>query len=90
MPKASKTQTSIFAKYLRDARNGGFMGTPHEQETPKLLTLKEASAALRVSSWTLFNLINRRQLDTIKIGRRRLVPADSITKLIDELREEAL
>jgi excisionase family DNA binding protein len=66
------------------------MGTPHEQETPKLLTLKEASAALRVSSWTLFNLINRRQLDTIKIGRRRLVPADSITKLIDELREEAL
>ncbi len=65
------------------------MGTSQEA-TPKLLTLKEASAALRVSQWTLFNLINRRQLDTIKIGRRRLVPAASITKLIDELREEAL
>ena len=66
------------------------MGTSHEQETPKLLTLKEASAALRVSSWTLFTLINQRKLDTIKIGRRRLVPVDAIAKLINELREEAL
>lgn len=59
-------------------------------ETPVLLTVKEASAALRISSWKLYDLINRRRIDTIKIGRRRLIPADELTKLIDELREETL
>lgn len=66
------------------------MVTLQESTTPKLLTINEASAALRVSRWTLFELINKRKLDTIKIGRRRLVPADAVTKLITELREEPL
>jgi len=57
-------------------------------QVPVLLTVKEASAALRISSWKVYDLINRRRIDTIKIGRRRLIPADELTKLIDELREE--
>jgi len=57
-------------------------------QVPVLLTIKEASAALRISPWKLYDLINRRRIDTIKIGRRRLVPAGELTKLIDELREE--
>jgi excisionase family DNA binding protein len=66
------------------------MSTLLEETTPKLLTLKEASTVLRVSRWKLFDLINKRRIDTIKIGRRRLVPADALTKLIAELREESL
>lgn len=66
------------------------MSTLPEEITPKLLTLKEASTVLRVSRWKLFDLINKRKIDTIKIGRRRLVPADELTKLIAELREESL
>jgi len=57
-------------------------------QVPVLLTAKEASAALRISSWKLYDLINRRRIDTVKIGRRRLIPADELTKLIDELRQE--
>jgi len=58
-------------------------------ETPVLLTTKEACAALRISRWKLYELIRNGALDTIKIGRRRFVPADAIAKLIDELREGA-
>jgi excisionase family DNA binding protein len=60
------------------------------QETPTLLTLKEASEALRISRWKLFELINKRKIDTVKIGRRRLVPADTLTRFINESREEAI
>lgn len=60
------------------------------QETPTLLTLKEAGAALRISQWKLFELINQRKIETVKIGRRRLVPADALTRFINESREEAI
>jgi excisionase family DNA binding protein len=55
-----------------------------------LLTVKEASGWLRVSSSMLYDLIHSRRLETIKIGRRRLVPADALAALITELREEML
>jgi excisionase family DNA binding protein len=60
------------------------------QATPTLLTTKEASSALRISRWKLYDLIRRRKIDTIQIGRRRLVPADALVKLVDELREESI
>ena len=53
-----------------------------------LLTVKEASTRLRVSKSKLYELINKRRLESIRIGRRRLIPADSLLKLIVELREE--
>lgn len=60
------------------------------QDAPTLLTIQEASAALRISRWKLYGLSNDRKIDTVKIGRRRLVPADTLTKLVDELREEGI
>ena len=39
-----------------------------------LFTIDEAAAQLRVSRWSVYNLIRSGQLQTIKIGRRRLVP----------------
>ena len=38
-----------------------------------LLTVEEAADWLRVSRWSVYNLIRGGQLRTIKIGRRRLV-----------------
>jgi len=55
---------------------------------PAVLTVTEASAQLRVSRWTLYQLIRSRQLDTIKIGKRRLIPASAILALIERLRGE--
>ena len=55
---------------------------------PSMLTIQEACAALRISKWTLYQLIRSRQLVTIKIGSRRVVPAAAIQALIDRLQDE--
>src|SRR5258706_16380100 len=43
-------------------------------DTSTLLTVPEAAARLRVSKWMLYNLIRARQLRSVKIGARRLIP----------------
>ncbi|GAA2398823.1 hypothetical protein GCM10010191_02010 [Actinomadura vinacea] len=57
--------------------------------TELVLTVDEAAARLRVSRWTLYDLIRSNQLRTIKIGRRRLVPADALAECLDQLSEVA-
>ena len=54
-----------------------------------LYTVDEAAAWLRVSRWTVYNLIRSGQLQTIKIGRRRLVPATALTECLNHLKEAA-
>lgn len=54
-----------------------------------LLTIDEAAAQLRVSRWSVYNLIRANQLRTIKIGRRRLVPPAAIAECIELLGKEA-
>jgi excisionase family DNA binding protein len=54
-----------------------------------VLTVDEAAERLRVSRWTLYNLIRSHQLRTIKIGRRRLVPINALTECLDQLMEDA-
>ena len=56
---------------------------------PAVLTVDEAAERLRVSRWTLYGLIRSGRLRTVKIGRRRLVPAPSITECLDVLLEDA-
>ncbi|HJP68131.1 MAG TPA: helix-turn-helix domain-containing protein [Sphingomicrobium sp.] len=55
---------------------------------PVLYTIKEACAVLRVSNWKLYQLIRSRQLATVRIGKRRLVPRDAVDALIARLRGE--
>jgi excisionase family DNA binding protein len=57
--------------------------------TTDVLTVDEAAERLRISRWTLYNLIRSNQLRTIKIGRRRLVPASAIAECLDQLMEAA-
>jgi len=59
-----------------------------EPIAPSLLTVPEACAVLRVSKWTLYQLIRTRQLETIKIGSRRCVPISAVHALIERLRAE--
>lgn len=54
-----------------------------------LFTIDEAAAQLRVSRWSVYNLIRSGQLQTIKIGRRRLVPLDALTVCLQHLKELA-
>ena len=55
---------------------------------PAALTVSEACSALRVSKWTLYRLIRSRQLETIRIRRRRLIPLAALDDLVDRLRAE--
>jgi excisionase family DNA binding protein len=50
--------------------------------TTTLLTVEEARAALRVSKWTVYRLMTDRQLETLKIGSRRLIPLDTVEQYI--------
>lgn len=60
-------------------------GTP-----PRLLTVEEACRKLRVSRWSLYQLIRANQLATVRIGRRRLVAESAIDRFIEEReRQEA-
>jgi excisionase family DNA binding protein len=59
-----------------------------EQTSFVLLTVPEACAQLHISRWMLYRLIHTRQLTTIKLGRRRLIPQAAVISLIKRLAEE--
>lgn len=50
--------------------------------SPELLTVLEACQVLRISRWTLYDLIRSRAIETIKIGRVRRIPISSISRYI--------
>jgi excisionase family DNA binding protein len=58
-------------------------------DTTELLTVPEAADRLRVSKWMLYNLIRSRQLRSVKIGDRRLVPVTALRKFLRDLEEVA-
>ncbi|WP_411112932.1 helix-turn-helix domain-containing protein [Streptomyces sp. 029-5] len=55
-----------------------------------LLTVREAARKLRISKWKLYDLIRRRLLQTIQIGRRRLVPVEAIDAYIQQITRESV
>jgi excisionase family DNA binding protein len=54
-----------------------------------LFTVQEAAERLRVSKWSVYNLIRAHQLRTVKIGRGRLVTPAALAECIKLLGEEA-
>lgn len=47
-----------------------------------LLTVNEAAARLAIGRTSLYELISRRELRTVKIGRARRVPVSAVDELI--------
>ncbi len=60
---------------------------PHSG-APVVLTVPEACEVLRISRWTLYQLIRSRKLTTIQIGRRRLIAETAVQGLLDRLQDE--
>ncbi|MBT9605904.1 helix-turn-helix domain-containing protein [Microbacterium sp.] len=54
--------------------------------SPRLYTVQEAADLLRISTWTLQKLIRERQLGSIKVGSRRLVPTEDFERFVSEQR----
>lgn len=48
-----------------------------------LLTVDEAADKLRISRWTLNRLVQERQLASVTIGTRRLIPLDDISRFLE-------
>ena len=66
------------------------MNVPRQEIPPDyLLTVQEAADRLRVSRWSVYNLIRANQLHTVKIGRRRLVSPAALADCIELLGEAA-
>lgn len=53
-----------------------------------LLNIQEVCQILRVSRWTVWNLINQRKLTAVHIGRRRLVTVTELEAFVRRLDEE--
>jgi excisionase family DNA binding protein len=54
-----------------------------------LLTINEAAARLAIGRTSLYELISRRELRTVKIGRARRVPESAVDELISrQLRDQ--
>jgi excisionase family DNA binding protein len=58
------------------------------EPAPIVLTVDEACRALRVSKWSLYQLIRSGKLETVKIGSRRVVPVTALHVLVAKLRDE--
>jgi excisionase family DNA binding protein len=56
-----------------------------DQPMAEILTVAEACSYLRISKWVLYRMIHTKQLRSVKIGRRRLIPMRSIREFIEQL-----
>jgi excisionase family DNA binding protein len=82
-PKASNSPKPKQRRLTTDDLNA------HDRAlVPVVLTVPEACAVLKISRWTLYQLIRTRQLETIKMGSRRCVPVSAIQALVERLRAE--
>lgn len=82
----NKTTASTYL--ADDSKERSAAGPQTITERPVLLTVAEAVATLRVSKWTIYQLIRSRQLDTVQIGRRRLIPLTAIQDLMNRSHSE--
>ncbi|MFC5289375.1 helix-turn-helix domain-containing protein [Actinokineospora guangxiensis] len=58
--------------------------------SPTVYTVPEAAATLRISKHTIYKLIRSRELESIQIRRRRLVPVAAVQDYISRLGDESL
>lgn len=67
------------------------MRIAHEPEARKrvLLTVENAAQQLSIGRTTMYALIKAGHVATVRIGRRRLVPADALTTYTQQLAHAA-
>lgn len=53
---------------------------------PKLLNLNEACEALRISRWSMYQLINQHRIKTVRIAGRHLITPGDLDAFVARLR----
>jgi excisionase family DNA binding protein len=54
----------------------------------KLLDINEACEALRISRWSMYQLINARSIKTVRVRGRHLIAPQDLDDFIERLRAE--
>ncbi len=64
--------------------------TNHEapQATPRLLSINDACQTLGVSRWTMYQLINRRRIKTVRVLGRHLIAPEDLDDFVEQLRNQ--
>mgnify|MGYP006280957955 FL=1 len=52
----------------------------------RLYSVQEAHELLNISRATFYSLLSSREIETVKVGSRRLVPAEAIEEFVSRLR----
>ena len=55
-------------------------------EPAKLLDINEACEALRISRWSMYQLINQRSIKTVRVRGRHLIAPQDLDDFVDRLR----
>lgn len=50
----------------------------------EMLTVKEAQQMLRLSKQSMYNLVNRPDFPTVRVGRKILIPVGKLKEWIDK------
>jgi excisionase family DNA binding protein len=75
---------SIQSTGFGDAERGaGLLNSPKWADH-NTFTIHEAAEILRISKWAAYEAAKKKELPTIDIGRRRLVPRRSLERLLDQ------
>ena len=61
----------------------------YEPIRPRLLDINEACEALRISRWSMYQLINQRRIKTVRISGRHLITPEDLDAFVESLREGA-
>ena len=59
---------------------------PAPTEPARLLDINEACQVLRISRWSLYQLINQRRIKTVRISGRHLITLEDLDAFIADLR----
>ena len=56
---------------------------------PKLLSINDTTRVLGIGRSTVYEMLAKGTLESVRLGHRRLVVADRITALVQSLREDS-
>lgn len=89
-PTADRSEAKVDREALRNAVNRlerevrQLREQIRDPDAPQLLDVREVAETLSLSERTVRSLISGDELDSVKLKRRRLIPASSVQELVQE------
>lgn len=85
MPLPSHTETGVEDELNRAQRKALQRAAPRPQQRPALIAVNDAADYLGIARSTFYKVFIQ-DLETVQIGKRRLIVAESLDRLVAKLR----